>query len=134
MRREFQVDVGPVLPLDGFHRRGKQDGLADVLPPVGAVQPLRRLSRHRRYQRHFGVKGALVQKGQDHPCVVLERIHGAGVEGDIALKQPILQVTPVQFLHDGPQGRLFPVDDGAGRRVLTGDPNLPVFPGSKGNA
>ena len=40
---------------------------------------------------------------QDLEHVALERVHGAGVEGNVARDQPVLQATPVQFSHEGPQ-------------------------------
>ena len=121
VRRDLQHHVCPVLPPDRVHRRPESYRCPNVGPPVRAVEPARRLAGYRGHQGHVAVKGAFVQEGEGLAYVVLERVHHAGVEGDVAGDQTVLQAAPVEFHHYGRQDIFAATNDGIGRRVLAGD-------------
>ena len=121
VRRDFQDDVGPVVPHDGLHRLRESHRPADVRPPVGGVQRLRRDPGHRGHHGYVGVERAFVQEAQRREGVLPDRIHGAGVERDVPGNQPMLHVAPVQSFHDGAHGGFPAADDGTGGGVLASD-------------
>ena len=135
VRRDLQHHTRLKVAPDGLHRRREPHGAADVGPPVVGVQPLRPRPGHRRHERNVGVERTVVQERERRQRVVPERVHGAGVKGDVARQQATLPVAPVKLLHDRPQRRLPAADDGAGRGVLAGDldPRRRVFPGPEGH-
>ena len=121
MRSHFQDHIGPMFPLDDFHRCGKTHGLADVRPPVGAVEALDVRAGHRGDERDLDIEAASVKKGERRPRVVLEGIHRPGMKGDVSRNQAVLQISPLRFRDDGSQVVRGTANDGIGRRVLAGD-------------
>ena len=135
VRCQLQHHIGPVVALHGLHRLRETDPLAHVRPPVGAVQPPRLGTRHRRDEGDVGVEGSVVEEGERLRRILLERVHRPGMKGDVARDQPVLKVATVQLLHDGPQVVLATAHDRVGRRVLAGDLDLdgPVAIEPEGN-
>ena len=121
VRCDFKHYVGSIFPPDGFHGSRETHRLANIRPPVGVVQTRCLHAGHRGNERHVGVEVARVEEGQGGQRVILDRVHGGGVEGDVARQQLVLQTASVQLRHDRPQGGFLAADDRVGRRVLAGD-------------
>ena len=138
VRGDFQHCIGAIFALDGFHRRREPNGLADIRPPIGAVQPRRDFACDRGNERHVGVGAAVVQERQSRQRGVADRFHGGGVEGDVSGQQYVLQTVAVEFLHHGSQDGFLSADDSVGGCVHAGDldrrgPAVPVFSEPKGH-
>ena len=121
MGRQFQNGPGPEVAQNPFHRRAEPDRLPDVVPPIGAVQSLHAASRDRGHHRHLGGKPALVKERQRGQNILVDGLHGTGVERDVARNQLVLPPGPIQLRHDRLQGRGRPAHHGTRRRVLAGN-------------
>ena len=121
VRGDFEQRVGAELALHGLHRRPEPHRLADVRPPVGAVQLRRDLPGDRGDERRVGIRPARIQERQGRERAVPDPVHGGGVERDVPGQQHVLQPAAVELRHHRPQGGFLAADDGVGGRVLAGD-------------
>ncbi len=132
LEEHLRLDLAP----HRVHRRREADRLADVGPPVFAVQPVRGLTGHRRHHGDIAVEGALVQEGQGFERIFVQRVHRGRMERDVSGDQPVLEIAAVELRHHRPERGLPSADDRIGRRILACDLDLrpPVVAGTERNA